>query len=123
MAPKKINLSQAFESFSEHWSPRIAGDVNDMQAKLVKADGEFVWHHHDEEDELFLIIEGKMLVRFRDEDVRLEAGELIIVPKGVEHQPVAEGECKMLVFERNTTLNTGNTEGELTARDLPRVDR
>lgn len=121
MLPKKVSISAAFDSFEDHWSPRIAADINDMQVKLVKAQGDFVWHHHDDEDELFLIIEGTLTMRFRDGDVELNPGELIVVPKGVEHQPIADDECKMLVFEKNTTLNTGYTEGVLTARNLPRV--
>lgn len=118
---KKVNLADAFRSFSEHWSPRIAGEVNDSHVKLVKLKGEFVWHHHEAEDELFLVIAGRMLMRFRDHDVWVEPGEFIVVPRGVEHMPVAPEECAVLLLEPKTTVNTGNVTNERTVADLERL--
>ncbi len=117
----KVNLEQAFASFSDHWWPRIIADVNDMHVKLVKLYGEFVWHKHEEEDELFLVAKGNMLVRFRDRDVNVGEGELIVVPHGIEHQTVAYDECHVLLFEPKSTVNTGNVTNERTAVDLERL--
>lgn len=117
----KVNLAQVFAGFSETWSPKIVGDVNEMHVKVVKVTGEFIWHHHDTEDELFLIVKGRLLMRFRDREVRLEAGEFLIVPHGVEHQPVAEGECEILLIEPKSTLNTGNVRNERTVEKLDRL--
>src|SRR5262249_51358526 len=121
MTPKKVNLAAAFATFSDHWHPRIAGDVNDFQVKVVKLKGEFVWHHHDVEDELFLVTKGRLTMRFRDGDVAVDAGELIIVPHGVEHLPVADEECELLLLEPKTTVNTGNVGGERTRTELTRL--
>ena len=118
---QKVNLTEAFGRFSEHWSPRIAGEINDSHVKLVKLKGEFVWHHHDQEDELFLVVRGRLLMRFRDREVRLDPGEFIVVPKGVEHMPVAPEECSVLLLEPKTTLNTGNLGNERTGADLDRL--
>jgi len=119
---RKVNLIAAFGRLSDPWSPKIAGDINDMQIKLVKFQGEFQWHHHDDEDELFLVHSGRMLMRFRDRDEIVEPGEFIIVPRGVEHCPAALAEeCEVVLIERNTTLNTGNVEGERTVRELKRL--
>ena len=118
---EKVNLAEAFSRFSEAWKPKIAGDINDMQVKLVKLRGEFEWHHHDVEDELFLVTAGAMIMRFRDRDVPLGPGEFIIVPKGVEHLPVAPEECHVVLIEPNTTLNTGNIRSERTVRTLDRL--
>jgi mannose-6-phosphate isomerase-like protein (cupin superfamily) len=118
----KVNLAHAFSQFSDCWSPKVAGDINDMQVKLVKLSGEFIWHHHDVEDELFLVVKGRLLMRFRDKDVRLDPGEFIIVPRGTEHLPIAETEeCHVLLLEPKTTLNTGNFENERTVKDLQRL--
>lgn len=111
---EKINIAQKFGLFSAQWSPRIVGELNDSHIKLVKIQGEFVWHHHEHEDELFLVISGRMLMKFRDREVWVEAGEMIIVPKGVEHLPVAPEECQIMLIEPKTTLNTGNVENERT---------
>jgi len=120
--PDKVNLTQAFSQFSDRWSPKVAGDINDMQVKLVKLEGEFIWHHHDVEDELFLVVSGRLLMRFRDKDVYLDPGEFIIVPKGTDHLPVAdEGECQVLLLEPKTTLNTGNVENDRTVKELQRL--
>lgn len=120
--PRRINLTAAFARFSDPWSPKIAGDINDMQIKLAKFRGEFEWHHHDDEDELFLVHKGRMRMRFRDRDEIVEPGEFIIVPRGVEHCPAAlTEECEVVLIERNTTLNTGNVESERTVRALERL--
>ncbi|MCT4558768.1 MAG: cupin domain-containing protein [Pelagimonas sp.] len=119
-APK--NLTRAFASFSDTWSPRIAGQINNMQLKLVKLEGAFVWHHHDTEDELFLVHRGRMLMKFRDRDEIVEEGEFIIVPHGVEHCPVALcGICEVLLLEPETTVNTGNAQDPRRVTDLARV--
>jgi mannose-6-phosphate isomerase-like protein (cupin superfamily) len=118
---QKLNLASAFSSFSDYWNPRVAADVNDMQVKLVKFQGEFVWHHHDHEDELFLVHRGQFTMRFRDRDVSLGPGEFIVVPRGVEHCPYAVEECEILLFEPRSTLNTGNVINERTRAELQRV--
>ena len=118
---QKVNLREKFALFSEHWSPKIAGDLNGQQVKLVKFQGPFIWHHHDNEDELFLVIQGRFRMEFRDHSVPIEEGEFLIVPRGVEHRPVADDEVWVLLFEPATTLNTGNTTGELTVATLDRL--
>ncbi|MCA9915300.1 MAG: cupin domain-containing protein [Anaerolineaceae bacterium] len=106
---EKVNLAQKFALINEHWSPRIAGRVNDFDVKLAKLQGEFVWHHHDNEDELFLVVAGNLTIELRDQPaIRLEAGEFVIIPRGVAHRPVAETECHVLLFEPAGTLNTGS---------------
>lgn len=112
---EKINLAQKFSLFNEYWSPRIAGELNDSHVKLVKLKGEFVWHHHEYEDELFWVVQGKLLIKFRDRDLWLEEGELVIIPKGVEHMPVAPEEVQVVLIEPKTTVNTGNVQNERTA--------
>jgi mannose-6-phosphate isomerase-like protein (cupin superfamily) len=112
--PRTINLREAFSRFDEHFSPRVAAEVNDFQVKIVKLQGEFVWHHHDEEDELFLVVQGRLVMRFRDGDEIVEAGEMILVPRGVEHCPAADEETHVLLFERAGTPNTGSAGGERT---------
>ena len=117
----KVNLSEKFKLFSEHWSPKIAGELNGQHVKLVKFRGPFVWHHHENEDELFLVIKGSFTMEFRDKNVELTEGEFLIVPRGVEHRPNAEKEVEVLLFEPASTLNTGNTEGELTKKQLDSI--
>jgi mannose-6-phosphate isomerase-like protein (cupin superfamily) len=118
----KVNLAQAFASFSDHWNPRIAGEVGDFQVKLAKLKGCFHWHHHEREDELFLVVEGRLRMGFRDRAVDLGPGEFIIVPRGVEHLPEAlTEECHVMLLEPGTTLNTGNIENERTRRALDRI--
>ncbi len=117
----KVNLSDTFELFSEHWSPKIVGEVNDLYVKAVKFKGEFIWHHHDLEDELFLVIKGKLVMKLEDGEVEVNEGELIIVPRGVEHMPVAAEECHVLLFEPASTLNTGNVDNERTVKKLDRL--
>lgn len=110
----KVNLRDAFATFDEPWHPRVAGDVNDMQVKLAKMSGEFIRHHHKHEDEFFLVVKGVLRMRFRDREVRVEPGEFLIVPRGVEHLPVGEGDCQVLLLEPRTTLNTGNLVNDRT---------
>jgi mannose-6-phosphate isomerase-like protein (cupin superfamily) len=117
----KVNLADKFALFSEHWSPKVAGQINDFLVKLVKFQGEFVWHHHDAEDELFLVVKGRMRMCFRDREVTVDPGEFIIVPHGVEHKPVAEGEVHVMLLEPSTTLNTGNVRNERTVEELGSV--
>ncbi len=122
MPLEKINLSEKFSLFDETWSPKIAGEVGDAFVKLVKLHGEFVWHKHDEEDEMFLVVKGRMTMRLRDGgDIQLEAGEFLIVPRGVEHLPVADDEAHVLLFEPKTTLNTGDVRNERTRDNLQRI--
>lgn len=118
---EKINIQEKFALFTDYWSPKIAGEINDTYVKFVKLKGEFVWHHHEEEDEMFLIIKGKLLIKFRDKDVWLNEGEFLIIPKGVEHQPIADEEVHALLIEPKNTLNTGNKVNEKTARDLESI--
>jgi mannose-6-phosphate isomerase-like protein (cupin superfamily) len=117
----KVNLAQKFSLFHEYWSPKVVGELNDSYVKLVKLKGEFVWHHHDTEDELFLVVKGKLLIKLRDRDIFLEAGEFVIIPKGVEHLPIAEEEAHVLLLEPKTTLNTGNIRDEKTVTDLEHI--
>jgi mannose-6-phosphate isomerase-like protein (cupin superfamily) len=118
-APTLINLAQKLGEFSEHWSPKIVARYNDNEVRLVKTDGEFVWHKHDETDELFLILEGEFDMDFRDRTVTVKAGELLIVPRGTEHRPAARrGEVKLLLIDPNDTPNTGNKETATQAVEL-----
>src|SRR5690349_16942161 len=121
MTPEKVNLSQKFSLFSEHWSPKIAAELNDSYVKLVKFQGEFIWHHHDHEDELFLVVKGRMLMRFREREVWVNEGEFIVVPRGVEHMPVAPEEAQVVLLEPKSTLNTGNLRNERTVAELERI--
>ena len=111
----KINIEEKLSKFSDHWSPKIIAEMNDYQFKLVKIQGEFVWHNHEDTDEVFIVIEGKMKIEFEKETVELNEGEMYVVPKGVQHNPYAETECKVMLVEPRGVVNTGNTEGELTA--------
>jgi mannose-6-phosphate isomerase-like protein (cupin superfamily) len=117
----KTNLAETFARFKEPWSPKIAGELNGQQVKLVKFQGEFVWHHHDHEDELFLVVKGRFRMELRDRHIWLEEGEFLIVPRGVEHRPVAEEEAHVLLFEPASTLNTGNVRNERTLEMLDRL--
>jgi len=109
-----IHLTQKFDLIQQYWSPRIAGELNDSYVKLAKLKGEFVWHHHENEDELFLVVKGNLTIRLRDRDLRLGEGDFVIIPRGVEHCPVAEEEVHVLLLEPKTTRNTGNVENERT---------
>ena len=111
---EKVRLAEKFAAFSEHWQPRIVGELNGQHVKIVRLLGEFVWHHHEAEDELFLVLEGTLKMELRDGTLVLEKGELCIVPRGVEHRPVAEQEVQVLLFEPASTLNTGNLQNDRT---------
>ena len=116
-----VNLDEKFALFHDYWSPKIVGELNDSYIKLVKLKGEFVWHHHENEDELFLVVKGRLLIKLRDRDIELEAGELTVIPKGVEHLPIAEDEVHVVLLEPKSTLNTGNVQNERTVADLERI--
>lgn len=118
---ERVNLSEKLALFADYWQPRIVGELNGQHVKLAKLQGEFVWHHHEREDELFLVLHGRLVIEFRDRAVTLEPGEFCIVPRGVEHRPIAEEEVHVLLFEPATTLNTGNVVEERTVSDLKRI--
>jgi mannose-6-phosphate isomerase-like protein (cupin superfamily) len=112
---KKINLEDKLSKFSEHWSPKVIAEMNDYQFKLVKIEGEFVWHDHPDTDEVFIVIEGTMKIEFENRTIELREGEMLVVPKGVRHKPYAEAECKVMLVEPRGVVNTGDTGDELTA--------
>jgi mannose-6-phosphate isomerase-like protein (cupin superfamily) len=114
---KKVNLSEKFALIDEYWSPRIAGELNDSYVKLAKLKGEFIWHHHENEDELFLVVQGELVIELRDQKAKLVEGEFIIIPKGVEHRPVAADEVHVMLIELKSTINTGNVQNERTLKD------
>ncbi|MBF2051166.1 MAG: cupin domain-containing protein [Leptolyngbya sp. IPPAS B-1204] len=118
---EKVNLAEKLALFHDHWHPRVVGELNGQQVRLVKFQGEFVWHQHDHEDELFLVINGQFRMEFRDQTVELHEGEFIIVPRGVEHRPVAESEVSVLLFEPASVLNTGNVKNERTVVELETI--
>lgn len=118
---EKVNLAEKFKLFQEYWSPKIVGEVNDCYLKLVKFKGEFVWHHHDVEDEMFMVVRGRFVMKLKDRDVQLEEGEFIVIPHGVEHMPVADEEVEVLLIEPKTTLNTGNVTNERTLQELQQI--
>lgn len=109
-----VNIAGEFARFSEYWQPRIAGELNGQHVKLVKMKGEFIWHHHEQEDEMFVVVQGSITIQFRDRYVRLETGEFLIVPRGVEHRPVADEEAHVMLFEPVATVNTGEVRNERT---------
>jgi len=117
----KVNLSEKFARINDHWNPRIIGELNDSYVKAVKFRGEFVWHHHENEDELFLVVAGKFRMCYRDREVTVGPGEFVVVPRGVEHKPVADEECSVILLEPKTTLNTGNVQNERTRPVLERM--
>ena len=116
-----INLKEKFAQFDDHWAPRVVGELNGQHVKIAKVQGEFVWHHHEEEDELFYVVKGQMQLLFRDREVTLNPGEFCIVPRGVEHKPVAKEEVHLLLFEPASTLNTGNIQSDLTHDTLEHI--
>ncbi len=118
---EKVNLAQKLETFSDHWAPRIVGELNGQHVKVVKVLGAFDWHHHAAEDELFLVLEGRVDIEFRDRAVTLERGEFLVVPRGVEHRPVAETEAHLLMFEPAGTRNTGNVRSTRTVDEPERL--
>ena len=115
MVYKPINFKEKFQLFSKLWTPKVIAEMNDYQFKLVKIQGEFVWHNHDDTDETFIVIEGEMKIEFENETLQLNEGDMFVVPKGVEHKPWAGNECKVMIIEPRGVLNTGNSEGDLTA--------
>lgn len=117
MAYRPINLTEKFSNFSDHWSPRVIAEMNDYQFKLVKVQGEFVWHDHPDTDEVFLVVEGTLDIEFRDGKVTLESGEMFVVPKGCEHKPVARDECRLMLIEPRGVVNTGDAASDLTAEN------
>ncbi len=117
----KINLKEKFSLFSEYWSPKIVGELNGQLVKLAKFKGEFIWHHHEHEDELFLVVEGTLNMAFRDKTITVNKGEFIIVPKGTEHKPIAAEEVLVMLFEPAATINTGNTNNGLTKTTLDKI--
>lgn len=118
---EKVNLAQKLELFHDHWKPRVVADLNGQQVKLVKFHGPFVWHHHENEDEMFLVVRGSFRMEFRERVVEIREGEFIIVPRGTEHRPVAEQEVSVLLFEPAATLNTGNVRNDRTVEQLERI--
>jgi mannose-6-phosphate isomerase-like protein (cupin superfamily) len=117
----KVNIADKLALFSAHWSPKLVAQVNDTEVKLVKVQGEFVWHHHDTADELFLVLKGRLLMQFRDGEEWIEEGEFIVVPRGVEHRPVAPQEVHVMLIEPRDTLNTGNVIEERTVQVVPKI--
>jgi mannose-6-phosphate isomerase-like protein (cupin superfamily) len=118
---EKVNLEQKFALFAEHWKPKIVGELNGQLVKLVKFKGPFVWHHHESEDELFLVVKGTLCMELTDRMINLNVGEFLIVPRGTEHRPVANEEVEVLLFEPGSTVNTGNIRGERTVEELDRI--
>jgi mannose-6-phosphate isomerase-like protein (cupin superfamily) len=118
---KVINLAEKLSRFQDPWNPRIIARLNGQHVKLAKLSGEFVWHHHEKEDELFLVLKGTLRMQLRDGEQVLGPGEMIVIPRGVEHLPIADEECHVLLFEPESTLNTGEVENERTVRDLEKI--
>jgi mannose-6-phosphate isomerase-like protein (cupin superfamily) len=118
---EKVNLAEKFSLFKDHWSPKIVGELNGQHVKLVKLQGEFVWHRHDLEDELFFVTKGTLKMEFREKTITIEENEFLIVPKGVEHRPVADEEVWLMLFEPAATLNTGDAKSNLTKNQLDRI--
>lgn len=118
---EKVNISQKLSMFSDYWNPKIVGELNGQHVKLAKLKGEFVWHKHDDEDELFFVIKGSLKMEYRDKTITINENEFLIVPKGVEHRPVADEEVSVMLFEPATTLNTGDMDGELTKHILDKI--
>ncbi|UTW62627.1 cupin domain-containing protein [bacterium SCSIO 12741] len=121
MAVEKVVVSEKLGLFSDHWNPRIVAELNGQLVKLAKLKGEFIWHKHDAEDELFYVISGQLKIELRDKTLVLNPGEMVVIPRGVEHKPVADEEVSVMLFEPKETLNTGDTESELTQKELDRI--
>ena len=118
---EKVNLAQKFALFSEQWSPKLVGELNGQQCKIAKIEGEFVWHHHKGQDELFMVMKGKLIIKLKDQDIELTEGQFFIIPKGVEHLPVAEEECHVMLFEPKSVINTGDTKSDKTIEKLDKI--
>jgi mannose-6-phosphate isomerase-like protein (cupin superfamily) len=117
----KVNIAEKLSLFNDHWNPRIVAELNGQHVKLAKFQGEFVWHKHDHEDEMFFVIKGLLKIEFRDRTVEIKENEFLVVPRGVEHRPMAEDEVSVMLFEPNTTINTGDKKGELTRENLEKI--
>jgi len=117
----KVNLSEKFSLINNYWDPKIVGELNNQYVKIAKLKGEFVWHHHEKEDELFMVIKGHLTIKLRDSNIELNEGEFYIIPRGVEHMPVAEDEVHVLMFEPQTTVNTGNADSDKTISNLEKI--
>ena len=117
----KVNLNSKLETFNEYWTPKIVGELNNQHVKIAKLKGEFVMHKHDEEDELFYVIDGKLFIELTDKTLELNSGEFVIIPKGVEHKPYAPEEVSVMLFEPTSTLNTGNAKSDLTVSNLDKI--
>lgn len=118
---EKVNINDKFQQINDYWNPRIAGELNGQHVKLVKLKGDFIWHQHEQEDEMFFVLKGKLLIQFRDRDVYINAGEFLIIPRGVEHRPVAPKEVEVMLFEPASTLNTGDQHHALTRASLDKI--
>lgn len=116
-----IDIEEKLSQFEEYWSPKVVGELNGQLVKLAKLKGEFVWHHHDNEDELFMVIKGQLTIKLKNQDIQLNEGQFFIIPKGVEHLPVAEEECHVMLFEPKSVLNTGNVVNEKTVKKLDEI--
>ena len=114
---KAVNLSEKFDKFSDYWTPRVIAEMNDYQFKLVKVKGGFIWHTHDDTDETFIVLDGELIIEFRDKTITLKKGEMIVIPKGVEHKPAAREECQIMIVEPKGVINTGDTDDQLTAEN------
>jgi mannose-6-phosphate isomerase-like protein (cupin superfamily) len=121
MEISKVNLNSKLETFTEHWTPKVVGELNNQLVKIAKFKGEFVMHKHEQEDELFYVIDGQLFIELVDKTLELNAGEFVIIPRGVEHKPYAPEEVSVMLFEPSTTLNTGNTQNDLTVSDLDKI--
>ena len=118
---EKVNLKEKFALFNDYWNPKIVGELNNQHVKLVKFKGEFVWHKHNEEDELFYVVDGSFVMEYRDKSIEIKTNEFIIVPKGVEHRPVAKQEMSVMLFEPKSTINTGDKDGRLTKHKIDNI--
>ncbi len=118
---EKVNVYEKLSTFSEYWSPKIVGEMNESYVKLVKLKGEFVWHLHENEDEMFMVIKGSLVIKLRAEDIVLNEGEFFVIPRGIEHMPVAEDEVQVMLIEPKTTLNTGNVKNDRTVENLEKI--
>ncbi len=118
---KTVNLQEKFATFTDQWHPRIIGELNGQHVKIAKVQGEFIMHQHEHADELFFVVEGKLFIRLEDQTLEINQGEMVVIPKGTNHQPYAPEEVKLLMFEPESTVNTGNQEGERTVRDLEKI--
>ncbi|MFZ7102496.1 MAG: cupin domain-containing protein [Peptococcaceae bacterium] len=118
---EKINLAEKLSLFNEFWSPRVISEVNESYVKVAKFKGDFIWHTHENEDEMFYVLKGILTIKFTDKDIRLQEGECIVIPRGTEHMPVAEEEVHVMLIEAKTTLNTGNIVNERTIKNLPQI--